>query len=459
MEIRELFIENVRCFSGPHTIEIKPITILIGKNSTGKTTLLATLAAVSAGRPLLFKPNFNIGPFNLGSFDNIVTNKGRKEGKEKYIKLGVLGALDKTEFVYLAEYKKHTKELGLVLNKATLNTKKARMDFERKHKITYEADLILDRKEEPLFKEINWGTLKQIEKRALIKFTSTSSMPIEVFERMTPDILFYPLIMERTNDKKPKQKSTEKKEAEKEEVKKILRESLPIFDFSLEFPDLAQGNLHIAPIRSKPERTYETYKKVITAEGTHIPFLIEVDSRTRRRELIKALNEFGKASGLYKLLDVKQLGSPSGNRFELLIKINGPGRNIVDVGYGVSQALPVVVESLKCPDGAIMTLQQPEVHLHPEAQAALGTLIVNLAREGKKTFVLETHSDFIVDRIRIEISKGSIRAEDVSILFLELKHNATKINKLRLDEKGNIIRPTASYRDFFLKEAHALLKK
>jgi len=338
------------------------------------------------------------------------------------------------------------------------------MGFIKKSKKAYIVELILNKGYETLFNKIIWDTLKPLEKEGLIRLTGTSYIPIEVMDRMATDIIFYPLIIDTTTGKKiaeigPGKKKRDKVESEKEKIKTILRKALPVFGFPFGFADLAYGNLNIAPIRSKPERTYETYKKQITAEGAHIPYLIEVDSRTKRKGLIKSLNEFGKASGLYKLLDVKQLGTPKGNRFELLIEINGPVRNIVDVGYGVSQALPIVVESLKCPDGAIMTLQQPEVHLHPEAQAALGTLLVNLARERKKTFVLETHSDFILDRIRIEISKGSITAEDVSILFLELKNNTTKINKLRLDEKGNIIRPPASYRDFFLKEAHALLSK
>ncbi|MGD8719909.1 MAG: AAA family ATPase [Candidatus Zixiibacteriota bacterium] len=453
MIINELLIENVRCFARREIIEIKPITLLVGKNSTGKTTLLATLAALSAGKPLLFRPDFNVGPFNLGSFDNIVTNFDGKGGKKNYINLGVLGVYEETEFIYLAEYKKHKRELGPILNKAILKAKIMRMAIRRNSADKFTVEFHFSKDGTNIYDKLAWNNIANPEKRKLKRFSHTFDVPIETFNMMTPDALLYPIITGSLEDIK-----REKSEKEIQTINKI-KDNLPVFGFPFEFPQLASGTLNVAPIRSKPERTYETYKKKVTSEGTHIPFLIEADSRTKKTLLINALNEFGKTSGLYTLLDVKQLGSPKGNRFELMVSINGPGRNIVDVGYGVSQVLPVIVEALQCPDGAIMTLQQPEVHLHPEAQAAIGTLLAVIAGDRDKAFVIETHSDFIVDRIRIEISKGNIKPDDVSVLFLDLKDDSAAVNRLRLNEKGTFVRQPASYRDFFLREAHDLLRK
>ena len=90
--------------------------------------------------------------------------------------------------------------------------------------------------------------------------------------------------------------------------------------------------------------------------------------------------------------------------------------NLVDVGYGVSQALPILVDTLQRPAAdEVFLLQQPEVHLHPRAQAELGSFFVSQAGK-KRRFVIETHSDYLVDRVRMEIRRGNIRAQDVSLL-------------------------------------------
>src|SRR5881396_1662040 len=75
--------------------------------------------------------------------------------------------------------------------------------------------------------------------------------------------------------------------------------------------------------------------------------------------------------------------------------------NLVDVGYGVSQALPILVDTLQRPAAdEVFLLQQPEVHLHPRAQAELGSFFVSQAGK-KRRFVIETHSDYLVDRVRM----------------------------------------------------------
>ena len=87
----------------------------------------------------------------------------------------------------------------------------------------------------------------------------------------------------------------------------------------------------------------------------------------------------------------------------------------MDVGYGVSQILPLLVELLS-DDESIFLLQQPEVHLHPSAQAALGSLFCRSAASGLQ-LIVETHSDYIVDRILLDIrdKHTDLKPDDVSI--------------------------------------------
>jgi predicted ATPase len=125
----------------------------------------------------------------------------------------------------------------------------------------------------------------------------------------------------------------------------------------------------------------------------------------------------------------------------------------------VSQSLPVVVECILSHPNGVMFLQQPEVHLHPKAQAALGTLFVDLIAGSSRTFVVETHSDYLVDRVRQEVAKGRISADDVLILFFDKPKLETTVYPIRLDENGNVLDPPPAYREFFLREELNLLNR
>ena len=135
----------------------------------------------------------------------------------------------------------------------------------------------------------------------------------------------------------------------------------------------------------------------------------------------------------------------------------GPWRNLVDVGYGVSQALPLITELLRQDTPPLVLLQQPEVHLHPSAQAALGSLFCQIAAQGSQ-LVVETHSDYILDRVRMEVRDENIplKPEDVSILFFERQELDVHIHSLRLDGEGNILDVPPSYRNFFMEESQRL---
>ncbi len=138
----------------------------------------------------------------------------------------------------------------------------------------------------------------------------------------------------------------------------------------------------------------------------------------------------------------------------------GPQRNLIDVGYGVSQVLPVITELLRDDALSMFLLQQPEVHLHPSAQAALGSLFCQIA-EPKRQLIVETHSDHLLDRVRMEVRDGAVplKPDDVSILFFERDNLDVHIRSLRIDEEGNILGAPPGYRQFFMEETTRSLWK
>ena len=189
----------------------------------------------------------------------------------------------------------------------------------------------------------------------------------------------------------------------------------------------------------------------------------------RWRALRDDLVAFGRESGLFSDIKVKRHGRQISDPFQLQVKVHsGSHANIMDVGYGVSQSLPILVELLK-PDLAEIRvrrgrrpafrflLQQPEVHLHPRGQAELASFLVNSVKKRGHQFLVETHSDHIVDRIRISVMKKLLKPEDVSILFFEPHRNFVTLHNIGLDEHGNILNAPPGYRDFFMRETDALL--
>ncbi len=127
-----------------------------------------------------------------------------------------------------------------------------------------------------------------------------------------------------------------------------------------------------------------------------------------------------------------------------------------NVGYGVSQALPVLVEMFVRPKKTAFTMQQPEVHLHPKAQATFGDLIAELARADDKTFVVETHSDFAIDRFRLNIRKNG--ALPSQLLFFDRTESGNQATAIAISETGDLDpNQPDEYREFFYNESLALL--
>ena len=129
------------------------------------------------------------------------------------------------------------------------------------------------------------------------------------------------------------------------------------------------------------------------------------------------------------------------------------------VGYGVSQSLPVIVELFMRSSGQWFAIQQPEVHLHPKAQAALGDLFFRSAVSDNKKFLIETHSDYTIDRFRINYRKKNKKVLPKSqIIFFERDKDVNKAYRIQIDEKGELpVDQPAGYRKFFIKEEMKIL--
>lgn len=154
------------------------------------------------------------------------------------------------------------------------------------------------------------------------------------------------------------------------------------------------------------------------------------------RETERWLRELDVAEGL----QVRPLGRSA--RYELLVKYRGAVVNLKDVGVGVSQVIPVVVAALFAKPGHIVIVEEPESHLHPLAQAKLAELLAAVSAERGVQFIIETHSEHLFRRLQTLMAKRQVRPEQAALYFVERSDppddKAAKLRELRLDDFGRL---------------------
>ena len=202
----------------------------------------------------------------------------------------------------------------------------------------------------------------------------------------------------------------------------------------------------MGPFRRPPERWYifrGTTPQDVGYRGNLLPDLL-----FRNSKLVEETNGWLKQLDIGYELTVKSIGTDSGDLFEVRLidtrrkeKVNEDNVNVAlpDVGFGISQLLPFIVQSLVSEE-QIISIEQPEVHVHPKLQADLGELLAEAIKEPRRNqFIIETHSEHLILRLQRLIYEKKIKPEDVSVIYVSRGPEGAKAERLRLDEEGDFI--------------------
>ena len=199
----------------------------------------------------------------------------------------------------------------------------------------------------------------------------------------------------------------------------------------------------MGPFRRGPERWYiftGTSPQDVGYRGDLLPDLL-----FRRPKLVEDTNGWLKRLDVGYELKVKPVGTDSGDLFEVrLIDTRRKGKKNIDValpdvGFGISQLLPFIVQSLVS-EKQIISIEQPEVHVHPKLQADLGDLLAEAIKEPRQNqFIVETHSEHLVLRLQRRVYEKKIKPEDVSIIYVSRGPEGAKLQRLHLDEEGDFV--------------------
>lgn len=149
-------------------------------------------------------------------------------------------------------------------------------------------------------------------------------------------------------------------------------------------------------------------------------------------QTIHWLKEMNLADGL----SIRTLGRSA--RYELMIENDGQTSNLKDVGVGVSQVIPVIVAALFAQPGHIVIIEEPESHLHPLAQSQLAELFSEVSRERGVQFIIETHSEHLLTRLQRRVAEQKIPPNELAMYFVERVKKGAELKPLQLDEYGDI---------------------
>ena len=457
----QITLRNFRCFREKQITRLAPLTLLVGENSTGKTSFLALVRALWDIGYRQRIPDFKEEPYDLGSFDEIAHHRGARGGRADTFLAGFASRVGPRqrftqrqeagkEDVYLFNTTFSRHRTGAIPTQIRID--QMRVDHTRVWvEFHFPNDGVMQvRAGTPR------GTWQKVVPEDLAGIMDVDQNQFWLFLN-----LFSQVFLPRgraESEWASLEGSPFPSDKDLVEIEACLRFVRGDVTSLLHPPAYAS-----APVRSKPRRTYDPTRPVRDPEGDYIPmYFADMSFRSEAEwtNLQNALETFGRESGLFDEISVRPLGKKDSEPFQIQIrkfggKSKGPARNLIDVGYGVSQVLPVITELLGDDAAPLFLLQQPEVHLHPSAQAALGTLFCQIASPDRQ-LIVETHSDHLLDRVRMEVRDGTTRLkpDGVAILFFERHDMDVRIHSLRIDEEGNILDAPPGYRRFFMEETN-----
>ena len=361
--MKTLYIDNYKGFVNTF-IPFMDVNFLVGENSTGKTAILNLLNIITTPS-FWINPEFNNETVELGYFNEIV-NQCSKDKSYFVIGIEYKNKKNKTTPLYLWIKFNNKNNLPNICEYMTIIGNKSVL-------ITLQSSIYYQ------IKEYKYETFSDWINNKSHSFSQKKKLSNK-FPKNTPIALIL--------------KTVELEISENQE-----NNSLPLYTMF--------NRIHwIAPIRAKAQRTYESFKETFSPEGDHIPNILRtiMSSKDNDNSIIDTLMKFGKESALFDHIQIDEYSKIKGAPYAINILYGSLPIKITNVGYGVSQVLPLIVE-ISISKNTTFAIQQPEVHLHPKAQAAFGEYIYNSVVENKNKFIIETHSDYTINRFRYKLSK------------------------------------------------------
>lgn len=425
MTINKLGLKNFKCFKEVE-VEFSKITLLTGENSSGKSSLIYGLLTPfqSEGFPLYLFPNgkyVNMGDFEEISFKNLKNNK---------IEINI----NVTEnFPFNLDTTWILDPINKLPKLYQLKAQLIETGFDYIDDINFEIKL-----DSYYYK---------------CSFFNRNNEEDNNFKDKKIDIL----------SSIPNEEKNEEENEEESEIISLLHGCKRLIYGVGETLNLV-GSYRLYPERTYYQKTKSSHRVLPSGDG-FIDQILEWQEKGDAQfdNLITILKD------LNLLYDIKS-HKIGGGRFDLKVKIkkNSNWSSLADVGFGVSQLLPIIVADLQlankqaifhlykltvnCYDSTLI-ISQPETHLHPSIQASLGNYLVKQVNQLEKQYIVETHSEYLINRLRLCIVKGEIKPEDVAVYYFENTAKEGSIaHRIEFTKRGQILNAPQVFFDTYMMD-------
>ncbi len=464
---------NFKSFKNLDNLEIKPITILCGANSCGKSSILQSLLLLkqtkesrNTNQSLLFNGKY----VHLGDIENIVY------GKDKNNELTLCYGYEFTTTQFYKNRYRKNRPSNILLSRYLLSQEAIKR--KGKHKIELSISFIISDSNKGYIRtaDINRYKVSIVSKDANGNIISNPNVLItkqqsdyslqwnqipEPHSKESNQLSgqadglvvdfdnLYPLIEIKNR--------SEKIEDSADKIPFVVRNFFRAFDDF--FINANDSVTYIGPLREEPSRRYVYENEVleigIKGENAAYIYQTEQDNKIENHyffsvnektnfELEKNISLNEALSKWLELMHIRGF-KPDYQREIIRLDMNsnaspGTSVNIADVGFGVSQIFPILLEGLRMQQNSTLLLEQPEIHLHPSLQMQMADYFISLALSNKNVIV-ETHSDHIINRLvrRIIEEENHNLKNMIAIYFVSNSNEGAVVEEVVIDEERGVM--------------------
>jgi predicted ATPase len=479
-------IENFRLFKDSDWLDVAPLTCLVGRNSSGKSSVVSALLLLkqsienevygSAITPLALSGQY----CDLGQFRDVVHNHNESSEisfsfRVPLRRIAAFRSQRSPALVELATPRATRTFFGPSYVPFRYREAKPLVDGTLEVRLTFSAD-------QPFGPSLSRGEMAFSEFGSM-KFVRTISGATRQHWRTYTEVSVLRPILLRPTARSffpaviPREKRFKELSPAQEELSR--QAFLAAGGFFAFLENLLRRSQMIGPFRQPPERRY-TFSGFganrIGPSGEQAVDLLITEALLRKqgaRPLLHAVSYWLKVLKLADSLRIRDIAKRL-NLFEVDVRLAGRKirTNLVDVGFGVSQVLPVLVQGLLMEPGGIYLVQEPEIHLHPDAQAGLADFFIYLAFQGV-TCIVETHSEYLLLRLRRRLAERAkpsrlavpplrgprrqIKPNIVSVLFSSSKGSLGAVSRLSIGKSFQFENLPSGFMSQIAEDRFALL--
>ena len=207
------------------------------------------------------------------------------------------------------------------------------------------------------------------------------------------------------------------------------------------FENLFSRIRYLGPRREDPRRNYKWEESHPNDVGHYGEKMISalLSSRVRQRSTDEQIMKWLQRLELIHSNDLNSTSNTE-QEYQFLVQQyqDGPKVGLTEIGFGVSQVLPLLALCYYADEGSILIIEQPEAHLHPKVQSELADVLIDVVKNRNIQIILESHSEHLLHRLTRRIAEENLSAEDTALYSCQINDGKSTAEKLQVDEYGNI---------------------